>query len=63
MINEANCGSFLPAGDKTALQNEIIRFSNMEQSEREEIGMRGRAWVLQNRSYEKLAHQYLGILN
>lgn len=63
MINEADCGTFIPAADKSALRNEIIRFSKMEQSERDKMGMRGRAWILQNRSYKKLAHQYLAILD
>jgi glycosyltransferase involved in cell wall biosynthesis len=62
MINEAACGSYVPAGDVSTLQNEILRYANMSTQVRAEIGKRGRVWLLQNRSYSKLAKDYLEIM-
>lgn len=63
MINEADCGVFVPAGDVDSLVKEIERFSQMPEEERNKIGKRGRDWLLQNRTYSKLAKDYLDILN
>lgn len=62
MINEANCGTFVPAGDVDALKREIIRYYNMSRDERHELGSRGRVWLMQNRPYKKLAMKYINIL-
>jgi len=62
MINEANCGSYVPAGDVSALQQEIERYYNMDNRERQQMGERGRIWLLENRSYKKLAEDFLSIL-
>jgi len=62
MINEANCGSFVPAGDVQALRQEFERYLRMPNSLREAIGKRGRDWLLANRQYSKLAQDYQSIL-
>ena len=62
MINEAGCGSYVPAGDVSALRQELERYVRMPASERAEIGARGRAWILAHRQYPKLAEDYLKIL-
>jgi glycosyltransferase involved in cell wall biosynthesis len=62
MINEANCGSFVLAGDVQALRQEFERYLQMPNSLREAIGKRGRAWLLANRQYSKLAQDYQSIL-
>lgn len=62
MINEANCGSYVPAGDVAALQQEVCRYVKMSAQERQMIGLRGRAWLLENRQYPKLAKDYLDIM-
>lgn len=62
MINEADCGSFVPAGDVPALQEEIQRFKAMSALDRESMGIRGREWLLENRDYRVLAQDYLRIL-
>lgn len=59
MINEADCGSFVPAGDVPALRSEIERYAAMVPEDRAEIGRRGRAWLLENRRFEFLAAEYL----
>ncbi len=62
MINEAECGSYVPAGSVDELQREILRYANMDPQERARMGERGRQWVLANRRYPVLARQYLEIL-
>jgi glycosyltransferase involved in cell wall biosynthesis len=62
MINEANCGTYVPAGDVLALKEELMRYAQMDAEERQSIGARGKAWLLENRNYPKLAKEYLGIM-
>lgn len=62
MINEAGCGAFVPANDVGALVAAILEMKCRSQAEREQMGARGREWLLQNRSYSKLARDYLAIL-
>jgi glycosyltransferase involved in cell wall biosynthesis len=62
MINEAACGTYVPAGDLVALCREISRYAEMDAAQRESIGQRGREWLLANRRYENLAADYLRVL-
>lgn len=62
MINESGCGRFVPANDIDALAVAILEMKLLSPEEREELGARGREWLLQNRSYSKLARDYLQIL-
>lgn len=62
MINEAACGTYVPAGNESALKKEIIRYYNMNRNVRCEIGTRGKVWLIKNRTYKKLAMNYLDIM-
>jgi len=62
MINEADCGTYVPAGDVPALKQEIERYALMSERDRMQIGARGNTWLVENRRYTKLAEQYLAIL-
>jgi glycosyltransferase involved in cell wall biosynthesis len=62
MINEADCGTYVPAGDVPALKQEIERYALMSEHDRMQIGARGNAWLVENRRYTRLAEQYLAIL-
>jgi len=62
MINEAGSGSFVPAGDPTAVADELRRYAQMSAEERDTMGRRGRTWLLEHRSYERLAADYYDIL-
>lgn len=62
MLNEANSGVFVPAGDAEALKHEIQRMAALSPTEREDMGARGREWFLKNRSYPALARDYARIL-
>lgn len=62
MINEANCGVYVEAGNVFKLQEQIQFFSDMDQSERDSIGGRGKEWLTAHRQYKKLAVDYEKIL-
>lgn len=62
MINEAGCGSFVPAKDVEALVNEIIKYSQMNHDALLTLGQSGKEWLYENRSYKKLADDFLSIL-
>jgi glycosyltransferase involved in cell wall biosynthesis len=62
MIDEAECGTFVPAGDAAALRDEILRYAGMAAENRKVMGERGLAWLLEHRSFEVLAKEYLTIL-
>jgi glycosyltransferase involved in cell wall biosynthesis len=63
MINESECGIFVPVEDLSALVEAILHYRDMSGPEREEIGLRGRAWIQRNRSYDRLARKYLDIFD
>lgn len=62
MINEADCGTYVPAEDVAALRSEIERYAAMSAEDRARIGARGREWLLKNRRFETLAQDYMGHL-
>jgi glycosyltransferase involved in cell wall biosynthesis len=59
MINEADSGLFVEAGDIDALVKAIVRTAEMPAKARQEMGERGRQWVLAKRSYAALGEEYL----
>ena len=63
MLNEAECGSFVPAGDAGALAAEIKRYLAMPQEQRLAMGRAGRDWVLTHRRFSALADDYLNLLD
>ena len=62
MINEAGCGSFVVNADCIELKNVFLTYVNMSKEERLAVGLRGRKWIYENRSYRKLAATYLNVL-
>lgn len=62
MINEADCGRFIPSGDVNALKEAIVHLAEMDPAARAEMGERGRRWILENRNYRTLANDYRAIL-
>jgi glycosyltransferase involved in cell wall biosynthesis len=62
MIDEAACGDLVPAGDVQALVRAIRDWAERPSAELDSMGARGRAWVLSNRSYDRLADDYLALL-
>ena len=62
MINEAECGEFVPAGDANLLARAICRMAALDPEQRNAIGARGRDWLLKHRLYTDLAAAYRRIL-
>lgn len=62
MINEADCGVFVPANNVGAVVSAIVDMKSKSAEERAQMGIRGRQWLLQNRNYSTLANDYLSIL-
>lgn len=58
MVNEAHCGTFVSAKDVSALAETISEYEQMSKDQLDEIGKRGREWLLMNRPYEKIALEY-----
>ncbi|MEN5238966.1 MULTISPECIES: glycosyltransferase family 4 protein [Pseudomonas] len=62
MIDESGCGVFVPANNVDAVVGAVLEMKAKSEQERSAMGARGREWLLQNRSYTKLANDYLQIL-
>ncbi|UUD64069.1 glycosyltransferase family 4 protein [Pseudomonas seleniipraecipitans] len=62
MINEAESGFFVPSEDSEALAQEIERLSESPRPALYQVGARGAKWIVENRSYSKLADQYLSYI-
>lgn len=62
MINESGCGSFVEAENISMLENEIIKYLKMEESELDRMGENGHKWLVDNRSYSKLANDFIQII-
>jgi len=58
MINEAQCGRFIPVNDVPALRQVIEEYSKMSPGQLQEIGQRGKAWLISHRSSDKIAQDY-----
>ena len=63
MINEADCGSFVAAGDASALSKEVIKYADMPTEDREKMGRNGREWILNNRKFSDLAADYIDLID
>ena len=62
MLNESGCGYFVPAGDEIKLAQKIKEISNKSLFELNEIGDKGKDWILSNRKYDLLAEEYLNLI-
>lgn len=62
MINEAGNGYFVQPENEEELINKIIELHHLPSEGLNELGQRGRKWLLENRTFEKLSVQYLNII-
>ena len=62
MVNEANSGSFVEYGNAQVLAEEILKYSKMSKQQLEEIGANGKNFLIENRTFDKLALQYEKII-
>jgi glycosyltransferase involved in cell wall biosynthesis len=58
MVNEADCGVFVPADDVAALVTAIGEMQEKTDEERAVIGKRGKDWLIENRPYAMVAREY-----
>jgi glycosyltransferase involved in cell wall biosynthesis len=58
MVNEAESGFFVPAGNKESLSRKIVELSKISYNELDEMGKKGKKWLLENRKYSFLAKDY-----
>jgi glycosyltransferase involved in cell wall biosynthesis len=61
MINESGCGTFVAAEDKNALKKTILYYSKLSQNELNVIGLKGKHWLIENRTFTKLAAEYASL--
>ncbi len=54
----AGCGFQVPAGDANKIANAIMRLYNMPKAERQLLGSKGREYVLENNTYDRIALLY-----
>lgn len=59
MLNEANCGEFIPSEDSQSLADVIMKYSNMAVSDREKMGENGYNFLVKSRNFDVLAMQFM----
>lgn len=59
LVAESGCGISVPPEDPDAIANAIKRLMSMSPAEREEMGRRGREYVIANHDYNILAKKFL----
>lgn len=62
MVSEAGCGISIPPEDPKEIVEVIKRLMNMSSIERNQIGNRGREYVLLNHDYRVLAKRFLEVM-
>lgn len=62
MIDEAACGELIPSDDVQSLTLTLKKYFELDRENRFEMGLRGRNWIVENRSYTRLASEYSGII-
>lgn len=61
MINEANSGTFVEYGNAKKLVDAILDYAKLDEEKITEIGKRGKKFLLENRTFDKLAEEYKNI--
>lgn len=63
MVDEADCGWFVPSEDRDQLKSLILELAEKSESELQEIGKRGFDWVTAHRRYDVLGDTYLELIS
>ena len=61
-VDEAGAGISVPAGNPEAIAEAILKLKAMSPEEREEMGRRGREYVIANHNWEILAKKFLKVI-
>ncbi len=59
IINEAECGEFIDTDNPELLAKTIIKYSKMSKEGLQKIGKRGKKYLEENLTYEKLSDKYI----
>ncbi|MCL4562619.1 MAG: glycosyltransferase family 4 protein [Chloroflexi bacterium] len=59
LVLESGCGVSVPAEDPAAIADAVRRLMQMTPGERKEMGLKGKAYVVQNHDYQYLARKFL----
>jgi len=63
LVKEVGCGISIPPEDPVAIAEAVKKLLSMAPGEREEMGMRGREYVIKNHDYKVLAQKFLEAIN
>jgi hypothetical protein len=63
MLNEANCGEFIPSENSRVLADTVIKYSEMSVFELKILGENGYEFLVQSRNVVKLSKQYIRLFN
>lgn len=63
MVSDAKSGVFIDPDDDAALVQSLLDFRRNSATELDEMGARGRAWILKHRSYSNLSTAYMALLD
>ncbi len=62
IINDADCGVFIKAGDIDAIVASINQYRAMSKEEMDRIGNNGKEYLLKNLTYEVLTNKYISVI-
>ena len=62
IINDANCGEFIEAGNPSLTAERILYYMNLEKEELDKLGQNGKKYLINNLTYQKLAKKYYDII-
>ncbi len=63
VIELAGCGTVIEPENEKALRKELLRLKEMPLTERKEMGARGKDYLINHYTYEKLAQKFINIFN
>jgi len=63
LVKESGCGISIPPEDPIAIAEAIKKLIEMSPTEREEMGKRGKEYVIKNHDYKVLAQKFLEAIN
>lgn len=58
ILNEADCGTYVPFNDVRSLHDEILKYKKMDVTERKRLGENARQYLIECRTFDKLASKY-----
>jgi len=63
IINDANCGEFIPSEDVNSLILAIEKYSNFSKEDLDKIGNNGKEYLINNLTYNNLVHKYINLFD